>query len=63
MFDLDKYDKVDYIVKVIDKMFYFGGYIKIGYVLDKVCLKVFKGLKKDWKLLLKVVLVLIDGML
>ena len=61
VFDLDKYDKVDYIVKAIDKMSYPGGYTKTGYALDKVRSKVFKGLKKDRKSLPKVVLVLTDG--
>lgn len=62
VFDLDKYDKVEYIVKAIDKMSYPGENTKTGYALDKVRTKVFKHLKKDRKSLPKVVLVLTDGL-
>lgn len=62
VFDLDKYDKIDYMVKAIEKMSFPGEGTKTGYALDKVRKKVFKGLKKDRKSVPKVVMVLTDGL-
>lgn len=61
---LGKYvDEVEKIVDKIEEMFYFGGKINIGYVLDKVCKEVFKDIKGLCKIVLNVVMVLIDGLL
>lgn len=62
VFDLDKYDKIDYMVKAIEKMSFPGEGTKTGYALDKVLKKIFKGLKKDRKSVPKVVMVLTDGL-